>query len=386
VTLREESAGLYLHVPFCSAVCPYCDFAVTVGAPAVRAGFVDSLLGEIDLCDDWARPLDTVYLGGGTPSMLTLAELDTVLERVRERLPIRGAPRIYLEANPEDVNRTSVRDWKALGVTTVSLGVQSFADRELRVLGRRHAAAEASDAVMHCLRGGFETVSVDLMFGLPGQANVTWENNLRRAVELGAQHISCYQLTIHDGTNFGRRAKRGKLVEMPGDEQAVLYETTHQLLGAAGFEAYEVSNFARHPTHRSRHNLKYWRHVPYLGLGPSAHSFDGSQRWWNHRDLTSYQSYVGLGTRPIADRERLTRAELATEALMLGLRTTQGIDLERFCTRYHVDLLARNRALVESCVESGHLSLQGHWLRPTVSGLGVADGLAVQFETSDRNR
>jgi oxygen-independent coproporphyrinogen-3 oxidase len=376
----EESAGLYIHVPFCSAVCPYCDFAVAVGGAAARAAFVDSLLREIDLCDDWVSPFDTVYLGGGTPSILNASDLETILERALERFEIRGTPRIYLEANPEDVNRANVSEWKALGVTTVSLGVQSFADSELRTLGRRHSAAEASDAVTECMRAGFETVSIDLMFGLSGQKSETWENNLRCAVELSAQHISCYQLTIHDGTNFGRRAARGKLVEMPENEQAGLYETTHQLLATFGFEGYEVSNFARDPTHRSRHNLKYWRHVPYLGLGPSAHSFDGTQRWWNHRDLRAYQADINRGARPIADRETLGLDELATEALMLGLRTTEGIDLNTFRSNFQVDLLARNPELIECCLGSGLLRLEDYRLKPTIKGLAVADGLAVRFD------
>lgn len=382
MTDTEEPAGLYIHIPFCSAVCPYCDFAVTVGADAVRASFVDSLIGEIELWSDWALPFDTVYLGGGTPSILGAAELGTILDRVSARLPVRGSPRIYLEANPEDVDGARVRDWKALGVATVSLGVQSFADPELRTLGRRHDTRAAGEAVAECVRGGFDTVSVDLMFGLPGQLVRSWESNLRRAVELGAQHVSCYQLTIHEGTNFGRRAARGRLLEMSEEKQANLYERTHEVLAEAGFQAYEVSNFARSPSYWSRHNQKYWRHVPYLGLGPSAHSFDGRQRWWNHRGLNAYQTAVSRGQRPIADREVLAPAQLATEDLMLGLRTTAGVDLELFQRRFRVDLLARNRALVEACLQSGHLRLEEHWLRPTVSGLAVADGLAARFDAS----
>ena len=380
-----EPAGLYIHVPFCSAVCPYCDFAVQVGPPAVRAGFVDALLAEIALWRDWPHPLDTVYLGGGTPSLLSAEALAAVLTAAREQLPVVNHPRVYLEANPEDVNKTTVRAWKALGVTTLSLGVQSFDAAELRYLGRRHDPEAAHTAVELCIQAGFATVSVDLMFGLPGQRIGVWKNNLETAVGLGAAHISCYQLTVHEGTSFGRRAARGRFTEMPEDHQGALYEATHEQLRAAGFRAYEVSNFARGPEHRSRHNLKYWQHVPYLGLGPSAHAFDGSRRWWNLRELPAYQARIRLHERPIASSETLTTEELASEALMLGLRLADGIDLVGFERRFGVDLVARNRALVRTCIDSGHLRLAHNHLVPTVTGLAVADGLAVRFETTATN-
>ena len=374
-----ECAGLYVHIPFCSAVCPYCDFAVRTGSAAQRAALVPLLRAEAALWDTWERPFDTIYLGGGTPSLLDPGQLDQVLAAVRSGLPVRPDARLFLEANPEDVTPERIGGWLALGVSFLSLGVQSFHDGELRALGRRHDGREARRAVEACLEGGFETVSVDLMFGLPDQDLAAWSGNLEVLLGLGPQHVSCYQLTIHESTAYGRRRARGRLVEMPEDAQAELFAYTHAYLADAGWTAYEVSNFARAPRHRSRHNLKYWRHAPYLGLGPSAHSFDGARRWWSHRALDDWAGRIARGERAIEAGESLDGEALALEALMLGLRTAEGIDLGRYRLRYGVDLPGLNRRLIATLVAEGLVRCDGGALRATRHGLAVADGLAARF-------
>ena len=378
-----EAAGLYVHFPFCRARCPYCDFAVAVARPEKRAAFVDSLRAEIDLWRDWPHPIDTVYFGGGTPSMLDPDALERILAALRAGLPLAAGASLALEANPEDVSAERVAAWRALGFASVSLGVQSFDDQELRRLGRGHRAERAREAVRRCLAAGFDSVSVDLMFGLDGQAEACWRDNLAALVALAPQHVSCYQLTIHPGTVYQRWRARGRIAEMPEERQATFYALTHEVLAAAGYHAYEVSNFARAPEYRSRHNLKYWRHVPYLGLGPSAHSFDGRSRWWNEREVGRYSARVAGGERPLAGSERLTRADLALEVLMLGLRLAEGIDLERFESRFGVDLVAANRELVDRLVGDGALALEGGRLRPSARGMAVADGLAASFAIGD---
>ncbi len=373
--------GLYLHVPFCSAICPYCDFAVLTGGPEKRRRFVSTLRDEIALWagSEW-RGFDTIYLGGGTPSALAPAEIGEILEAVRAAFPERGEARIFLEANPEDASPEAFAALRALGVATLSLGVQSFRAEELVFLGRRHTAEEGTRAFHLAREAGFPTVSLDLIFGLPDQTPESWRESLEAAVALEADHISCYQLTIHEGTPFGFRRDRGRLSEMPEPAQAEIFELTHRLLASAGYEAYEVSNFARSPEHRSRHNQKYWRHVPYLGLGPSAHSFDGRRRWWNERKLAPWQRRIESGEKPIADSETLTGRDLALEALMLGLRTKEGIDLEQVKERYGVDLEAKNAALLRRLTEQNLVILGEGRLRPTLQGFAVADGLAREFE------
>ena len=374
-----ECAGLYLHIPFCSAVCPYCDFAVRTGSAVQRAALVSLLRAETALWGAWQRPFDTVYFGGGTPSLLDPGQLDQVLAAVRDELPIRSDARLFLEANPEDVTPDRIGEWRSLGVSFLSLGVQSFHDDELRALGRRHDGRRARSAVEACLEGAFDTVSVDLMFGLPDQDPAVWSENLEILLALGPQHVSCYQLTVHEGTAYGRRRARGRLTELPESDQADFFAYTHARLADAGWPAYEVSSFARAPRHRSQHNLKYWRHAPYLGLGPSAHSFDGVRRWWNHRTVDDYAQRIARGEHAIEASETLDGEALALEALMLGLRTVEGIDLPGYRLRYGVDLLGLNRRLIATLAEEGLVRCDSSALRPTRRGLAVADGLAARF-------
>jgi coproporphyrinogen III oxidase-like Fe-S oxidoreductase len=446
--------GLYLHVPFCSAICPYCDFAVQTGGPRRRAEFVDGLVAEIALWrGDAARwqPFDTVYLGGGTPSALAPAELGRILAAARAGLPVEDGAWIALEANPEDVTAASVRQWRELGVAMLSLGVQSFDAGALRFLGRRHTPEQARQAVELALGAGFPTVSIDLIYGEGGEgiqrrsaasgrdhggqagngrtgsgqagdgqagsgsaangsagkrragsertedqgagsgsagsgrhqagaAIERWRRDLEQAVALAPQHLSCYQLTVHEGTPFGFRAARGELRELPEAAQAELFRLTHGFLASQGYAPYEVSSFARAPEHRSRHNQKYWDHTSYLGLGPSAHSFDRSRRWWNERKLHAWEAKVAAGAKPVAGGEELGRRELALEEVMLSLRTAAGLDLAGFRRRHGFDLAARNRPLIADLAARGLLARRGERLAPSLDGMAVADSLARGFE------
>ena len=393
--------GLYLHVPFCSAICPYCDFAVTRGGAGRRAAYVEAAIAEAALWSTadlspslqgqvpWLEtPFDTVYLGGGTPSLLAAGELERLLAALGRHLPVAPGARLFLEANPEDASPAKLAELRELGVSTLSLGVQSFDPRALKFLGRRHTLEAARRAVAAALEAGFPTVSVDLIFGLPEehQGLDSLRRTLEETVALAPHHVSCYQLTFHQGTPFGRGLARGVIRELPEPTQAAAYERVIEVLAAAGYEPYEVSNFARRTPdgadHRSAHNRKYWDHTPYLGLGPSAHSFDGRRRWWNLSEEEAWRRRIAAGERPVAGEETLSDEELALEALMLGLRTAEGVDLERYRERFGVDPVARNQALVERLVEAGLVAAAGGRLRPTLRGFAVADGLPVGFETT----
>ncbi len=377
-----EPAGLYVHIPFCSAICPYCDFAVLVGNSGRRRRFVETLLLEIGLhVDSPFSPVDTIYFGGGTPSLLDPPDLERLLSAIRKVFKPTAEARIYLEANPEDIGRAALSAWLDLGVTTLSLGVQSFDDDELRFLGRRHTANEARRAVELASKAEFETVSVDLIYGLPDQSAGAVRRNLETAASLEPEHLSCYELEIHRRTTFGKRRARGELSELPNEKQADLFCLTHETLEATGYEGYEVSNFAREPVHRSTHNRKYWRHVPYLGLGPSAHSFDSRRRWWNERSMTAWERAICSGRRPEAGGETLTRQDLALEKIMLGLRTREGLNLEDFALDSGTDLLASKMPTVQRAMDEGLLCLEADRLKPTLKGFAVADGLAAELAT-----
>jgi oxygen-independent coproporphyrinogen-3 oxidase len=373
-------AGLYVHVPFCESVCPYCDFAVLIAGSERRRSYLTALRSEASRCAELGLEFDTVYLGGGTPSSLAPDQLEELLSSLRGRLAIDRDARLYLEANPEDVTAEAVVRWRTLGIGTVSLGVQSFEDDSLRLLGRRHTGRDALRAFDLIGEGGFRTVSIDLMFGIDGQTPSAWRRQLDRAVTLAPDHISCYQLTIHDGTVFGKRRSQGVLRELAEPRQAELFLLTHHVLADAGYEGYEISNFAAGADHRSRHNQKYWDHSPYLGLGPSAHSFDGRRRWWNRRKLRLWQRSLDGGGSPVQGSETLSDDQLALEAVMLGLRTSDGLDLDRLRDRYGADLAADNRDAIERWQATGHLFQEGDTLRPTAIGMAITDTIVRSLE------
>jgi len=368
-------AGLYLHVPFCSSVCPYCDFAVTIAGDDRRTAYLDALDREIVLSADLDLRFDTVYFGGGTPSSLSPAQLGRILAAIGDNLDFAPDTTRHLEINPDDVSPATAGAWRELGFSFASLGVQSFSDEVLGFLGRSHRAADARRAAETLLDAGFATVSVDLIFGLPHQTADDWRRQLETVLSLGVQHLSCYQLTIHDGTVFGRRHARGELRELDDDGQGELYLLTHEILGAAGWQGYEVSNFATRDEHRSKHNRKYWDHTPYIGLGPSAHSFVGRRRWWNQRKVRLWTAAIEGDRSPIEGQEDLSDAELFFEAVMLGLRTSDGIDRDTLQQRFGAEVARFDEPAVERLTDSGHLRCDGPRVCPTPKGMAVAEGL-----------
>lgn len=376
-----EPPGLYVHVPFCSAICPYCDFAVTTGGAEKRRSFVDALEAEIELVGESWEAVETLYLGGGTPSALEVGGLERLLSRLRRRFDPAAGARLFLEANPEDVTADALAAWRDLGVATLSLGVQSFDGETLATLGRRHGPAQAQSAVEAAMKAGFDTVSIDLIYGVPGRSAADWSADLALAVALAPDHVSCYQLTFHRQTPFGRWKESGRMVEPAEDDRAELFLLTHERLAAAGYDGYEVSNFARRPEHRSRHNAKYWQRAAYLGLGPSAHSFDGARRrWWNERDLATWQRRVVAGERPVGGEEELSDEEVVLEQVMLGLRTRAGVDFGRLDQETSRPLLATNLGRLEDWRRRGLVKLDGNRALPTLRGLAVADRLAAEVE------
>ena len=375
----DSGAGLYIHVPFCASVCPYCDFAVTIAGGERRGAWVAGVVREAEMYSDIGIRFDTVYLGGGTPSSLEPGQLAQIVDGLRQCLDVDRQALLFLEANPEDVSVSKASAWHDLGVHFVSLGVQSFDDADLRDLGRRHSAADARQAVEHLCEAGFQTVSIDLIYGLAGRQANHWRLQLESALGLGVDHLSCYQLTVHDETLLGRRVASGAARELGDPEMTELFFLTHELLADSGFEGYEVSNFASAPEHRSRHNQKYWDHTPYLGLGPSAHSFAGGRRWWNRRKLRLWQNAVSEGDTPVEGEERPSHEQLVLEALMLGFRTAAGVDLDRLRDRFGVGLLAENKNVVDRLCASGHIEVDGSRLRPTLAGFAIADTLARSF-------
>jgi oxygen-independent coproporphyrinogen-3 oxidase len=320
---------VYIHVPFCARKCSYCDFAIAVRRTVPVQQYLDALARELTLRypRDIPTRIDTLYLGGGTPSRLGGHGIAALMGITRRHFLLDTGAEVTIEANPDDVTRDDAVAWKAAGITRVSLGVQSFGDTALRWMHRTHDAARVPRAVDALRAAGIDDCSLDLIFALPPEAGRDWACDLTRAIELAPTHISLYGLTIEPMTPLGRRQRRGETVDAPEERYETEYLHAHDALTAAGFEHYEVSNFGK-PGHRARHNSAYWRKVPYAGIGPGAHEFDGAARRWNAREYAAWVERLGRGLDPVDGSESLTAENQVAESVYLGLRTADGLLLE----------------------------------------------------------
>ncbi|MDR2890919.1 MAG: radical SAM family heme chaperone HemW [Alistipes sp.] len=346
-------AGLYIHIPFCGQKCAYCDF-YSRPARGCEVAFLDALEREMAFRRDFlpARRLDTIYIGGGTPSLLEPERLQGVLDRAAGLWDCSGLREVTMEANPEDLTDEYIERLAETRFDRLSIGIQSFDNGLLRLMNRRHSAARARDAVRAAQRNGFDNISIDLIFGIPGMTAAQWERSLDEAIGLGVQHISAYHLTIEPGTTFGKMARKGDLRPIPEAESERQYETLRRRLTEAGFEHYEISNFAQ-PGRRAVHNSAYWSGAPYLGVGPSAHSFDGGRRReWVAPDVEKYIAAAGTDAKTegisggIYDGETLSDTDLANERVMTALRTVDGIAAEELREDKNLEKLLSDGLLV----------------------------------------
>jgi putative oxygen-independent coproporphyrinogen III oxidase len=371
--------GLYVHVPFCRSKCPYCDFS-SITAPEIIPAYLEALEKEALLYQDSFNSFDSLYLGGGTPSLLTSAQLAALMKNLRRTFAFVPDSEITLEANPDDVTPAKLAVWRDLGVNRLSLGVQSFDEAELRFLKRRHTARRTRQALELIRAGEFDNLGLDLIYGLPGQSLDTWLTTLETALSFAPEHLSCYQLTVADATPLGQMVAAGQ-VEVPDEEtQREFFLGTAQFLTAQGYLHYEVANFARQGPQAGglchyccRHNLKYWTRKPYLGLGPAAHSFQAGRRWWNVSSVGGYCSSLNAGHLSVAGAETLTPAQVRLETLFLGFRTQDGVSLAA------IQALPRGDAVLAELTRAGLVRLDRDRVIATAAGLVVADALPLRF-------
>ena len=368
---------VYVHVPFCARRCSYCDFAIAVRARVPVDEYVAALDGELALrAGHVARAdahVDTLYFGGGTPSRLGGEGLARAVDTVRRRVTLAADAEVTVEANPDDVRPDAVAAWRAAGVNRLSLGGQSFDAGVLAWMHRTHDMPQIGRAVDAARAGGIDNISLDLIFAVPDALQRSWQNDLAHALALGPSHVSLYGLTIEPHTPLGRWRARGEVEEADEDRYADEFLYAHRTMVDAGFEHYEVSSFAR-PGRRSRHNASYWQGVPYLGLGPSAHGFDGVTRRWNAASYVEWERRVASGTDPIAGAEIIGPGERTAEDVYLGLRTTEGLALA-------ADELDR----VGRWIDAGWATWDGERLRLTATGWLRLDALAADL-TASRSR
>jgi oxygen-independent coproporphyrinogen-3 oxidase len=364
------SAGLYIHIPFCRSRCSYCDFATGLYESELADRYVSAVVKEIDSAAVAGAQVDTIYFGGGTPSLLEPAQLERILRALHDRFDVASSPEITLEINPGSITETKLREFRQLGINRASFGAQTFDDRELAKLGRSHTAADARRTFHDLRAAGFENVSFDLIAGLPGQTLAGWQQNVDEALRLAPEHLSFYLLEVHSGTPLAQHIQRGLQPQPDEDLAAVMYERMLERAVDAGYEHYEISNLCR-PGFESQHNTKYWTGAPYFGFGCSAHSYDAAtRRWSNERDVLQYVRLVEGGFSPITERQDLTKHDLRAEALFLGLRLMRGVNVD-LCKDYEADL-ARFK-------EAGLLELDGDCVRLTRNGALLSNEVFSAF-------
>jgi oxygen-independent coproporphyrinogen-3 oxidase len=323
-----KARHVYVHVPFCARRCSYCDFAIAVRREVPVRQYVDALRTELELRGpNTPQDVDTIYLGGGTPSLLGVDGLHEVLALLRRHFTKAPNAEVTIEVNPEDVDETAAAAWRAAGVTRVSLGVQSFEPRVLTWMHRVHNAETARGAASVVSTAGFASWSLDLIFALPEELQRDWRRDLDEALALQPPHVSVYGLTVESHTPLARWIERGANSDVSENRYEAEFLDAHARFAPAGIEHYEVSNYAR-PGHASRHNAAYWREVPYIGLGPSAHSFDGRERRWNTREYQAWLTHLAAGSDPVGGSEVLTDEQRALEHAYLGLRTSNGLRVD----------------------------------------------------------
>jgi oxygen-independent coproporphyrinogen-3 oxidase len=373
------AAGLYVHIPFCSSRCSYCDFATGLYQSELAERYVSALVEEIRSSRYAGQFVDTIYFGGGTPSLLQPSQLDRILNALHERFAIDQAPEITIEINPGSVNAEKLREFRRLGINRASFGAQTFDDTELAKLGRSHNAADTLRTFADLRAAGFSNISFDLIAGLPGQTLDRWQRNVQIALELQPEHLSFYLLEVHSGTPLAEHIRRGLQPAPDEDLAGVMYEWMLESTATAGYEHYEISNLCR-PGFHSRHNVKYWTGAPYYGFGCSAHSYDGrTRRWSNHRDVLKYVTLVESGAGLVVDEQQLSEIDVRAEALFLGMRLMRGVNLRDYRESFGVDLRDEHAADLDRFRKAGLVEFEGDLMRLTRTGALLSNEVFAAF-------
>lgn len=374
----SDATAIYIHVPFCIRKCAYCDF-YSIDDLSLKRAFVTALLGEIGLRKDRRAVVDTIYFGGGTPSLLSPGQVREILRAIGENFTVSKGCETTLEVNPGTVNADYFKQIQESGINRLNIGVQSFDDERLDFMGRIHSAAVARQAVQQARTAGFDNLGLDLIYGLPGDTEGAWGKDLDRALAFQPEHLSCYMLTYEPGTPMHRLVEKGLITALDDGSVAGLFKLTSTFLEAHGYLHYEISNFAAGVSFQSRHNQKYWNHLPYLGFGPSAHSFENGIRYWNHRDVCRYTADIGAGRLPVAETEILTRDQILLEMIMLGLRTARGVDLKGFDRVSNQGFMEMFDTVVADCEARAWGRVVDHGFVLTLDGRLFLDTIVAAF-------
>lgn len=367
-------AGIYLHIPFCKQACHYCNFHFSTSLKH-KNEFLDALLKEIVLRKNYADDelVETVYFGGGTPSLLTQQELGTIMNQLKQHYNISPSAEVTFEANPDDINPAALTGWKNEGINRLSIGVQSFFEEDLLWMNRAHTAGQATDCIRQAQDAGITNMSIDLIYGTPGLSDDKWMTNLNTAVSLHVPHLSCYALTVEPGTALDHMTRKKKVANVNSEDQARQFLLMTDFLQKNGYEHYEISNLAL-PGKRSKHNSSYWSGAKYTGLGPSAHSFNGESRQWNVANNALYIQSLKKDELPF-EIEHLSEEQKLNEYVMTSLRTMEGLDIAHVNTKYTEELLKS----AEQFIQKKWIENNSNQLILTREGKLFADGIAAEL-------
>ena len=367
-------AGIYLHIPFCKTRCIYCDFYSTTRSEWTDR-YVEALCTELTRRKDYLQgePVHTIYMGGGTPSQLSEKHFRKLFHTLQQVYGLEQCHEITLEANPDDLTEEYTAMLKTLPFNRISMGIQTFHEDTLRLLHRRHTGAQAIRAVELCRKAGFQNISIDLIYGLPGENDFRWNQDLQQAIQLQVEHISAYHLTYEEGTPLYDMLHQHSVQEVDEESSLRFFTSLMDTLKDAGYEHYEISNFCK-PGFHSRHNTAYWQGIAYLGCGPSAHSFNGSSRQWNKASLSAYMNGIEQNT-CIYETEQLDVYTRYNECVMTGLRTQKGISLKQLHHTFGMQLKDYCLRNADSYLKNGQLEIHNEYLRLTRAGIFISDGM-----------
>lgn len=374
---KTTMAGIYFHIPFCKTRCTYCDFYTQTDF-SLQQDVVNAMLREIEIRKTYlSEEVETIYFGGGTPSTLSAADIKNLLNAVSSFFSVNEDAEITIEANPDDLSAGYLKELIKTGVNRLSIGIQSFDDLQLKAINRRHTARAALDSINVAHQTGFENISIDLIFGLPGQSPESWKMQVDMAVKLRVQHISAYGLTYEQGTPLWHRMKSGKIIPTDDDTMIEMYNYLVETCSKSNFEHYEISNFAK-PGHRSRHNSAYWKQRPYLGIGPAAHSYDGNSRQWNVSSNKKYCSFISEN-QPFFEKEILTLPDKYNDFVMVSMRTIEGIDLESLKNNFGEKLHDFCLQSAEKYFQDSKIVRKFNFLRLTPEGIHISDKIIADM-------
>ncbi|QTA78527.1 Oxygen-independent coproporphyrinogen-III oxidase 1 (coproporphyrinogenase) [Desulfonema limicola] len=379
----KEPGGIYIHIPFCIKKCDYCNF-YSVPDLSLEQDFVNALVKEITMAAaQVCFPCNTIYMGGGTPSTLKTKHIQKIIKSIFKNLNILPDPEITIEVNPGTVNTDTLKAYFDAGINRINIGVQSFNNENLKFMGRIHSVQDAENALKWAEDAGFVNTGIDLIYGLPAQNQDLWIYDLQKAVNHKPAHISCYMLTFEHGTPLDKRRLKGEFSLLDDEISGNLFETTINFLKDKTYEQYEISNFAKTKAQRSKHNLKYWSFAPYLGLGPSAHSFLFPKRQWNYNSLKKYITSIKKGNLPVKGSEILNREQQIMEFIYLGLRTNQGIDTDMFNRYFNINFYQVFGNLVKELKKQGIITGDTAFCALSKKGMRFQDSITRMFMCQD---